>query len=43
MVLINKGSHHFNTRREIEGLSVSGTTLYTELAQRAELMTTSTK
>ena len=38
-----KGSHHFNTRREIEGLSVSGSTLYTELAQRAELMTTSTK
>lgn len=38
-----KGGHHFNTRREIEGLSVSGSTLYTELAQRAELMTTSTK
>lgn len=30
--------YHFNTRRELEGLSVSGSTLYVQLAQRAELL-----
>lgn len=30
--------YHFNTRRELEGLSVSGSTLYAQLAQRAELL-----
>lgn len=38
-----KGKYHFNTRRELEGMSVSASTLYIELAQRAELLTTKTK
>ncbi|WEV43098.1 SH3-like domain-containing protein [Lactobacillus sp. ESL0684] len=38
-----QGKHHLKTKREIEGLSVSGSKLYVEFAQRGELTVGKTK